>query len=151
MKKLGFLAIVMAIMLASCKDTESYSDRLNVERNATNAYLKTQRVVNEVPADSVFEIGKDAPFYRIDPEGNVYMQVLNPGDRVGDRAKPSQTIYFRYTRFNLEEWYSTKVLGSSGGNENDTHLFPIQGLHTGLVGAMGLWHPAAAQLSGCRV
>ena len=77
MKKLGFLAIVMAIMLASCKDTESYSDRLNVERNATNAYLKTQRVVNEVPADSVFEIGKDAPFYRIDPEGNVYMQVLN--------------------------------------------------------------------------
>ncbi len=136
MKKLGFLAIVMAIMLASCKDTESYSDRLNVERNATNAYLKTQRVVNEVPADSVFEIGKDAPFYRIDPEGNVYMQVLNPGDRVGDRAKPSQTIYFRYTRFNLEEWYSTKVLGSSGGNENDMSEQPTYFLYKDFTQAL---------------
>ena len=119
MKKFGLLAVLMAMLLASCSNTESYSDRLNVERNATNAYLKTQRVVNEVPADSVFEVGKDAPYYRIDPEGNVYMQVLNPGDRVNDRARASQTIYFRFTRFNLEEWYSTKVLGIAGSNEND--------------------------------
>ena len=119
MKKFGFLAIAIAVMLTSCKDSESYSDRLNAERNATNAYLKTQRVVNEIPSDTVFETGKDAPFYRLDPDGNVYMQVINPGDRKNDRAKKSQTIYFRYTRFSLSEWYSTKVMGESGGNEQD--------------------------------
>ena len=37
MKKFGFLAIALAVILTSCKDSESYSDRLNVERNATNA------------------------------------------------------------------------------------------------------------------
>ena len=119
MKKFGFWAIAIAVMLTSCKDSESYSDRLNAERNATNAYLKTQRVVNEIPSDTIFETGKDAPFYRLDTDGNVYMQVINPGDRKNDRAKKSQTIYFRYTRFNLSEWYSTKVMAEAGGNEQD--------------------------------
>ena len=117
--KLGLLTIAVAMIMVSCRDNESYSDRLNVERNATNAYLKTQRVVNEIPEDTVFEVGKDAPFYRIDPDGNVYMQVLNGGNRATDRAKVSQTIYFRFTRFNLVEWYSTGVMGSAGGNETD--------------------------------
>lgn len=135
-KKMGLIALVIAITLISCKDTESYSDRLNVERNATNAYLKTQRVVNEVPADTVFEVGKDAPYYRIDPDGNVYMQVLNAGDRVNDRARTSQTIYFRYTRFNLEEWYSTKVMGSAGGNETDMSEMPTYFLYKDFTQAL---------------
>ena len=129
MKKFALLAFALALALTSCKDQESYSDRLNVERNATNAYLKGQRVVNQVPADTVFEIGKDAPFYRIDPDGNVYMQVINPGDRTNDRAKKSQTIYFRFTRFNLEEWYSTGVMGASSGNETDMSQTPTSFLY----------------------
>lgn len=121
MKRINLFAAVLAAMLvmSACSESESYSDRLNVERNATNAFLKTQRVVNQIPADTVFEVGFDAPFYRITPDGSVYMQVLNAGDRTGDRAKMSQTIYFRYTRFNLEEWYSTKVMRNAGSNEDD--------------------------------
>lgn len=131
MKK-GFLFTTLlgaTLSMMSCSDSESYSDRLNVERNATNAYLKTQRVVNDIPADTIFETGEDAPYYRIDPDGNVYMQVINAGDRVNDRAKTSQTVYFRYTRFNLEEWYSTKVLGATDGNETDMSSTPTYFLY----------------------
>ena len=66
---------------------------------------------------------------RIDPDGNVYMQVINPGDRKNDRAKKSQTIYFRFTRFNLEEWYSTGVMGASSGNETDMSQTPTSFLY----------------------
>lgn len=118
------MLLTMAFVLLSCSEGVSYTDRLNVERAATNAFLKTKRVCNEIPQDTVFEVGEDAPYYRIDPNGNVYMQVLNAGDRLGDRAKTSQTIYFRYTRFNLSEWYSTKVLGVANSNENDMSESP---------------------------
>ena len=69
---LFLLAIVLMVGLNSCKDRESYADLLNTERHATNAYLAGCRVVNEVPSDTVFEVGKDAPYYRLDKEGNVH-------------------------------------------------------------------------------
>ena len=116
---LSVLATMTLGLLASCSEGESYTDRLNAERNACNAYLAQHRVINEVPADTVFEVGEDAPFYRIDPDGNVYMQVLRTGDRVGDKAKEGETIYFRFTRSNIEAWYSTGVLDMSYSNEND--------------------------------
>ena len=56
-------------------------DELREERRACNSYLAGYEIVDEVPADTVFEVGPDAPFYRIDPEGNVYMQVLVAGDK----------------------------------------------------------------------
>ena len=83
-----------------------------------NAYLANHRVVMEVPADSVFEVGENAPFYRIDPDGNVYMQVLNAGDRANDRAKTSEPIYFRYSRYNLATWYADGTWTVYSGNEN---------------------------------
>lgn len=112
-------AFVLTITLAACNGSESYSDRLNTERHATNAYLRTQRVVNDIPKDTVFEVGENAPYYRLDPEGNVYMQVLRAGDRKNDAAKTGQTIYFRYTRFNIISWYSTKIMAVDYSNELD--------------------------------
>ena len=56
---MGFLALMM---LSACNDDQSYADRLNEERSAVNAYLANHRVVMEVPADSVFEVGENAPF-----------------------------------------------------------------------------------------
>ena len=120
---LMLVALLSTLLMTSCKDSESYADLLNKERQATNAYLAKCRVVNDVPKDTVFEIGSDAPYYRIDPEGNVYMQVLKAGDRKADKAKTSEKIYFRYMRYNLYYWYTyNEMIGS--GNENDMNAAP---------------------------
>ena len=112
------IALALFIGMTSCKDNESYADLLNKERQATNAYLATCRVVNEIPSDTVFETGEDAPFYRIDPEGNVYMQVIKATNRKTDKANPSEKIFFRYMRYNLIYWHSYGVMIGEG-NEND--------------------------------
>lgn len=114
---LSAIVAILAVAFSSCSDKESYSDLLNSERNAVNAYLSTQRVVNEIPADTVFETGPDAPFYRIDPDGNVYMQVIKAGDK-SNKPKTSQKIYFRYMRYNLQYWYRyNEWLGEGNSTE----------------------------------
>ena len=119
LNKLMLLAVLALTLLTACNNDQSYADRLNDERNAVNAYLANHRVEMSVPKDSVFEVGKDAPFYRLDPDGNVYMQVLSAGDRANDRAKKGEPIYFRYSRYNLATWYATGKLTPMGdGNEN---------------------------------
>ncbi|MBQ6166997.1 MAG: DUF4827 family protein [Muribaculaceae bacterium] len=112
------LAMTVLMALTACDDNESYADKLNEERNAVNAYLANHRLVMSVPEDTVFEVGENAPFYRIDPDGNVYMQVLKPGDRINDRAKTSEPIYFRYSRYNLATWYADGTWTITSGNEN---------------------------------
>ena len=120
-KKLFTIAMLLGVlaltMLTACNDDQSYADRLNEERNAVNAYLANHRVVMTVPEDSVFEVGPDAPFYRIDPDGNVYMQVLNPGDK-NDKAKTGEPIYFRYSRYSLSTWYADGTWFVYSGNES---------------------------------
>ena len=111
---LGLFAIAM---LTACDNDQSYADRLNEERNAVNAYLANHRVEMSIPEDSVFEVGENAPFYRIDPDGNVFMQVLNPGDKVNDKAKTGEPIYFRYSRYNLSTWYADGTWTVYSGNE----------------------------------
>lgn len=112
-----FLGVFALTLLTSCNDDQSYADRLNEERNAVNAYLANHRVVMSIPEDSVFEVGPDAPYYRIDPDGNVYMQVLNAGDK-NDKAKTGEPIYFRYSRYSLSTWYADGTWSIYSGNEN---------------------------------
>ncbi len=105
------LAIIAVATVSSCSDGKSYTEMLDEENKAVNRFLSNHRVVGHVPADSVFEIGENAPYYQIDDEGNVYMQVLNRGD--GAKVKDNQLVYFRYMRANLvtynpdgdNEWY----------------------------------------------
>lgn len=110
-------ALLAVVMLTGCNDDQSYADRLNAERNAVNAYLANHRVVMSVPEDSVFEVGPDAPFYRLDPDGNIYMQVLNAGD-LNDKAKIGEPIYFRYSRYSLSTWYADGSWTVYSGNES---------------------------------
>jgi hypothetical protein len=112
------------LLLTACDNDQSYADRLNEERNAVNAYLANHRVVMSIPEDSVFEVGENAPFYRIDTDGNVYMQVLNAGDRVNDKAKVGEPIYFRYSRYNLSVWYASGEMTVYSGNENSMDQQP---------------------------
>ena len=113
-----FLGLVALMALAACNNDQSYADRLNEERNAVNSYLANHRVVMSIPEDTVFEVGENAPFYRIDADGNVYMQVLNAGDRKNDKAKVGEPIYFRYARYNLATWYADGTWTPTSGNEN---------------------------------
>lgn len=117
-------AITVLMMLAACNNDESYADRLNDERNAVNSYLSNHRVVMTVPKDTVFEVGENAPFYRIDADGNIYMQVLKAGDRINDRAKVGEPIYFRFSRYNLATWYADGTWSPTNSNENAMDAAP---------------------------
>ena len=107
----------IALALASCSDTKSYAELLNDETMYVNAYLANQRVINEIPADTVFEYGPKAPYYRLDPDGELYMQVINPGTP-GNKVEADELIYFRFTRYSLYN-YKDGVLSGGIGNEND--------------------------------
>lgn len=115
---LSIIALVgMLLAATSCSDRKSYAELLNDENKSVNAFLAQHRVVNRVPADSVFEVGPDAPYYRIDDEGNVYMQVIDNPDP-DDRAEAKDRVYFRYIRYDL----STYVVGGNNigsGNANN--------------------------------
>ncbi len=107
----------------SCNDSESYAEQLDSERKAVNAYLSYYKVINEIPADTVFvtaeDVGRDnAPFYRIEPEGNVYMQVIKAGDR-DSMAHTGDKIFLRYTRYNLVDWYDYGYVIQQESNSMD--------------------------------
>jgi len=111
---------VMILGLASCKDSKSYAELLNEETQSINVFLSDQRVFLDIPEDSVFECGPDAPYYRIDPDGNVFMQVLDPGEP--EKVKDDAQVYFRFTRYNLHEYAQTGTLGPGAGNSEDIDL-----------------------------
>lgn len=108
---------LMLALVCSCSKSKSYSEMLRTEEKAVNWYLSNQRVVNEVPEDSVFETGEDAPFYRMDEDGFVYMQVVSPGSP-DKKAKDDQQIYFRYLRTNVLDMYEGKNPQPSGNANN---------------------------------
>ena len=105
MVKKGLAMIGAFLLLAgisSCSETQSYSELLTEEEHAVNWYLAQQKVETQIPADSVsFITGEDAPFYKLDEDGYVYMQVVSKGN-MQDRVKSGDLVYFRYNRLNLK-------------------------------------------------
>ena len=146
----------VSILATGCNDSKSYADLLSAETKSINNYLADQKVINEVPKDSVFitrqEIaekmlqqqsvspnspdygvklgealqyleehpGEDAPFYRMDGDGNVYMRVINNGN-MDKRPKVNDLVYLRFTRYNLS-YYKDKTLPSGDGNAEDVSI-----------------------------
>lgn len=111
------VGLMSALTFSSCDDGKSYADLLTEETHAVNYFLANHRVVNEIPADSVFEYGENAPYYRIDEDSNLYMQVINPGTP-DNKVKYDELIYFRYTRYNLKYYFETDELVGSGNSNN---------------------------------
>lgn len=113
------LTTAAAIALASCNDQKSYAEYLNDENKSVNSFLANNRVIAYEQRDSTFqfEYGDDAPYYELDEEGNVYMQVINPGTP-GNRAATDQQIYFRFIRYNLNS-YTNNTLPAGEGNGID--------------------------------
>ncbi len=118
MKKSLFLAIATIMLaLTACSDSESYADLLQDENFAVNAYLANHRVIDHIPADTVFETGIDAPYYQMDEDGNVYMQVIETGD-LDDRPEDDQLVYFRFLAACLTDYTSDEDLLWSGNSFN---------------------------------
>lgn len=93
--------------LSSCEKGESYADLLKKEEKAVNWYLSGESVVTEIPADSIFISGPDAPFYKMNEDGSVYMKVIDAGD--GGKVASGDRVYFRYMRMNLRNFYEADI------------------------------------------
>lgn len=103
-KTLSMIGLLFTLIISACSKSESYSELLKQEEQAVNWYLAGQRVEIEIPADSMsFEIGPDAPFYRLDEEGYVYMQIVSRD--LTERVETGDVVYFRFMRENLKYLY----------------------------------------------
>lgn len=123
-KILSYILIALAALgIISCSDNKSYAELLTDETKNVNAFLANQKVINEIPEDSIFEAGEDAPYYRIDETGNIYMQVVKYGTQ--EKAEDDQQVYFRYTRYNLSQYNAaTGELPEGMGNSEDLEYEP---------------------------
>lgn len=108
------LAIGALFIAASCDNSDSYAELLIKQDHYVNNFLADQRVELEIPADTVFLTGEDAPYYRLDDDATMYMQVLDPGTE-GNMVSYDEQIYFRYTRWSLAS-YSNGTLPTGAGN-----------------------------------
>lgn len=111
--------LLSAFLLTSCEKGESYADLLKKEEKAVNWYISGFSIETEIPADSIFIEGEDAPFYRMNEEGSVYMRVIDSGD-LNDRPKKGDRIYFRYSRMNLRNFYEADIEQWVGNSNNLT-------------------------------
>lgn len=104
-----FIFLTGITLLSSCNNGKSYADLLKEEDNAVKAFLADKIVINEIPADSVFVTLQDVPdndtlavpYYRLDSDGNVYMQVLDAGD-MNNRFEKGNDVNIRFVRYDLK-------------------------------------------------
>lgn len=148
-------AALAAFALTSCDDTKSYAELLTDETRYVNAYLANERVVAEIPADTVFEVGENAPFYRLDEDGNLYMQVLDAGTP-DNKVKPDELIYFRFTRYTLYNYKGGELSGGVGNEydlsfSNTSFRYGNYQLQSSSQWGSGLQYPLALLPVDCEV
>jgi len=121
LKNLSVLfAMLASVLLASCEDGKSYSDLLDEEENSINWYLSQNKVEGNIPEDGNFIVGEDAPFYKMNSDGTVYMRVINRGD-MNNRPIEGQTVYLRFMRYDIKSMWRGENLGGIG-NADDMGL-----------------------------
>ncbi|MDE6264190.1 MAG: DUF4827 domain-containing protein [Paramuribaculum sp.] len=109
------VALIACSAMQSCSDRKSYAQMLEDENKAVNLFLADQKVIGYIADNKDFITGKDAPFYQLDPEGNLYMQVIEKGD--GPMVSDNQVVYFRFTRYNINYYTSEGGMTSEGNSE----------------------------------
>lgn len=92
-------------------------DLKNTEQRAMKKYLSKFDVIDELPSINNIQVGSVAPFYKLNPEGTVYMQVVKMGN--ASAAINGEKIYFRFLRYNLLSYLENGVLPQGQGNAND--------------------------------
>ena len=127
--KLLLITSVLITVLPSCNEGESYSELLRTEQKAVNWYLSGCRVETKFPGIMECEKGDDAPFYKMDAEGYLYMQVVNPGDLIIENEGTSdekwvspiennQVVWFRFMRRNIKSLYKGLASDWVGNADN---------------------------------
>ncbi|MDE7381583.1 MAG: DUF4827 domain-containing protein [Muribaculaceae bacterium] len=92
---------------------------LKKENQAVNWFLSGQRVSVEIPSDSIFEVGPEAPYYKMNEDGTLYMQVLNAGEQdKANRPKDGEKVYFRFSRRNLKMMMNGQDPAWEGNSDN---------------------------------
>lgn len=114
---LGLLTL-LGLAVAGCEKGESYADLLKKEEKAVNWYLSGESVETVIPSDSVFITGEDAPFYKMDEDGAVYMRVIDAGN--GEKVENGDRVYFRFSRMNLRNFYEADYEQWVGNSNNLT-------------------------------
>lgn len=122
-----FVLFAGVTLLSSCDDSKSYADLLKEEDKAMKTFLADKIVINEIPADSVFISLQDVPnndtlavpYYRLEPDGNVYMQVLDPGI-MDDRFEKGEDVNIRFLRYDLKALVNGEnPVGAGNSNPSD--------------------------------
>lgn len=91
-------------------------DLKTTEQRAMKKYLSKFDVIDQLPAISEIQVGAVAPFYKLNSEGTVYMQVVRMGTQ--SAATIGESIYFRFMRYNLLSYLENGVLPNGEGNMN---------------------------------
>lgn len=102
--KTCILITFIGFLFSGCDKTQSYSELLSAEEKAVNWFLAGQNVILDLPEDpqdliSVVEVGEDAPYYKLDADGYVYMQVVSADYK--DMVDEGDLVYFRFSRENI--------------------------------------------------
>ena len=132
-RKIGFITFFVGLMfISACSKSQSYSELLRDEERAVNWYLADYNVSLEVPEDAhdfitFQEAGEDAPYYKLDNDGYVYMQVVRA--QFDEMAETGDLVYFRFLRQSILDLYNgidTPPTGNSDYLPNGTTSFLYQ-------------------------
>ena len=164
MNKLAQVLIVLfagVTLLSSCNDGKSYADLLKEEDKAVKTFLADKIVINEIPADSVFISLQDVPnndtlavpYYKLDTDGNVYMQVLEPGD-MNDRFEKGNDVNLRFLRYDLKALVAgsnPSPVGNTNRSDSITIRFGETTLSSTTQYGTGIQYPMYFLGNECRV
>lgn len=142
-----------AAVVTSCEDTKSYAELLDEENAAVDKFLETQTVINTIPENNNFEVGENAPYYKLDEDGYLYMQVLSKGD--GGMAKYNDVVFFRYSRMNILTWADggDQILSGNDDNIAAAYSFNFQNtaMNSTTAYGMGIQEPLKYLELNCHV
>lgn len=143
------LLVFLASGLGACSKSQSYSELLREEERAVNRFLSGEKILNEIPADSVsFITGADAPYYRLDEDGYLYMQVVSKGE-MSDKVEAGDIVYFRFNRLNLKaeyygynpEWQGSQNELSGSADTSCSFVYKNQYLQSTTTWGLGVQWP----------